>query len=137
MIWGFQAHHRLRDNSDSWLWSFSAVVMAGHYNQKSVYSGGPPTARPTSTPDAQQLDNGRTATVHRPRHGGRQGLAALPPDARPSEARGPVRRPLPHHRLRAVEPRELGHPLGLRAHAVQVAVARRARAADLGRAGDV
>jgi hypothetical protein len=32
MMCGFQAHHRFRDSSVSWVLSFSPVVMTEHYN---------------------------------------------------------------------------------------------------------
>ena len=43
-------------------------------------------------------------------HGGRQGVAPGPADDPPREARRPVRRPLPDHRLRPVELHQLGLP---------------------------
>ncbi len=63
---------------------------------------------------------------------GGKGSRLFPAHPRSRQAGGAVRRPLPDHRLRPVEPGELGHPLGLRADAVQVAVAGGARAAHLG-----
>ena len=67
------------------------------------------------------------------RHGARggRGPAALPADARPREARRPLRRPLPHHRHRPLELRQLGPVAHQGAHAVQERVARGAHRAQL------
>jgi hypothetical protein len=40
MICGFQAHHRLRDSSVSWVLSFSPVVMAPDYNGSQPFTAG-------------------------------------------------------------------------------------------------
>ena len=66
---------------------------------------------------------------HRP--GGRRGQAADAADRRPRQAGGAVRRDLPAHRLRAVQPRQLRLPQDRRADPVQVAQPRPARHQDL------
>ena len=81
--------------------------------------------------------DGRTTKIRRAGDGGWEGLATVSPHARSRQARGALRWPLPDHRLRSVEPGQLGHPVDLRAHPVQVPVAGRARAADLGGAQHV
>ena len=58
--------------------------------------------------------------------GRREGVAPRAPDARAQQALRPVRRPLPHRRLRPVELRQLADPLALRPGPVQVTVADRA-----------
>ena len=105
--------------------------MAGDYNR---FSSALTAGNGYSCCPIARTQNGRTATVHRARHGRRKRLPALSAHARSRQAGGALRRPLPDHRLRPVEPGELGDPVGLRADPVQVAVAGRARAADLGRA---
>ncbi len=62
--------------------------------------------------------------LRRPR--GRPGGAALPAHAGPREARRSVRRPLPDHRLRPEQLRELRPHEGQGPHAVQVELAHRA-----------
>ena len=74
---------------------------------------------------------GHTGTPTGAGDGRRPRSPPLPPDPRPRQARRAVRRPLPDHRLRPVEPGELGHPGDLRAHPVQGPVAGGARAAHL------
>ena len=66
---------------------------------------------------------------HRPRR--RRGQATHAPHGGPRQARGAVRRAVPTHRLRAVEPHQLGAAPDRRAHAVQVAQPRPPRVADL------
>src|SRR2546421_7957749 len=65
-------------------------------------------------------------------HHGRRARGAAAGSHRASlQARDALRRQVPHHRLRAVELRELGDPPDLHSHAVQGAVADPARAARL------
>ena len=61
----------------------------------------------------------------------RGGQAAPAPDERPGEARGPVRRLVPAHRLRALELRERRLPEDRRPHAVQEPLARPAHLPDV------
>src|SRR6266540_159860 len=82
----------------------------------------------------RRLSNGRAAAIRIFGDGRRKRFPAVSAHARSRQTRGPVRRTLPDNRLRAVEPSQLGGPIGLRADAVQVAVARRPRTADVGRA---
>src|SRR3982751_5816337 len=86
----------------------------------------------SSASPEKQIPNGRTAEIDFIGDGWRERLAAIPAHTRSRQAGGSRRWPLPDHRFRALEPGEFGHPVGLRADAVQVAVARGARAAHLG-----
>src|SRR6185436_10568569 len=85
----------------------------------------PPTGYPLAREGA--VDSSRSIRLgserdgsldHRDDHGGWKGIAARSAHDAPREARRAVRRPLPDHRLRALELRQLGAPTDLRAHAV-------------------
>src|SRR5690606_20519232 len=90
-----------------------------------------------STPSWAGLLWGYGSTAQDLRHRSRwwRGKAVDAADRGQGEARGAVRRRLPPDRLRAVEPHQLGTASDRRADAVQVALARPARVADLAALG--
>ena len=89
-----------------------------------IYSGTRAPKLPGCPGPEGRIDAARPRSRPDPRR--RERLAPRAPDARAQQARGAVRRALPHRRLRPLELRQLPDPLALRPRPVHVAVADRA-----------